>query len=529
MWLKIIYFWVDVYLKRFIARNEKFSILLLLIPLIVLIPSFLKASFFTKYDLKVNGKVIDILVDDLNFDGLKDLLVIHVQGLVPRETRLFSLFWQRTDNSFTGVPDQSWEVDSRATVADTGDVDPAWGKEIIYLTGKEVAYYRLDKDQYESGGITLVKAEAMTVFPEKDHLPCINFVRDWNGDGSDDIAVFNFGEISIFIAEPAYVFNKVIRLTVEQETSLYTYNIMNKGIDSAMIPSFSALYTFPQLSTRDLNGDGKEDLVAIREDNLTYFLNVEGGTFSPVPHKKYFNVRTREEKREEFINLRMQVNDLDGDGLADAVVFKQRIRGLTSLTGKTYIFYNHEGEFHDTPDQLIITEEAASIASLARDMDNDGKLDLIMPSFRFGVTAIIRYFLTRQIKVTFPVFFMQEDKRYLPKPDIERTLRFKIDLTGKFKLRLIDIDGDFNGDGIKDLAMGTNDNQLSIFHGLKNPGEVGRIFSFKAERTLEINTLAQFNSGDLTGDGRSDMILFYPRNTELLGLIKVLIGGNNDF
>ena len=77
---------------------------------------------FTVFKLNVPGKLLQHWVEDLDGNGLEDILVIHRKGLEPQETRWVSVFWQDETKGFATAPDQSWEIDRDAGVLDIGDV-----------------------------------------------------------------------------------------------------------------------------------------------------------------------------------------------------------------------------------------------------------------------------------------------------------------------------------------------------------------------------------------------------------------------
>jgi len=74
--------------------------------------------------LSVADRLLSLEDEDLDLDGLGDILIIHRKGLHPRETRWISIFWQRADGGFSTAADQSWEIDPDAAVDDADPGDP---------------------------------------------------------------------------------------------------------------------------------------------------------------------------------------------------------------------------------------------------------------------------------------------------------------------------------------------------------------------------------------------------------------------
>ena len=133
---------------------------------------------FTLSKLSVADELLDLQAEDLNADGLKDILIIHRKGLPPEQTRWVSIFWQSTDGGFSTAANQSWELDTLAAVLDIGDVAGDAAREICYLTADEVRYYPINSNSYITVPEVLFKARGLTVFPSKSRIPLIDFVRD---------------------------------------------------------------------------------------------------------------------------------------------------------------------------------------------------------------------------------------------------------------------------------------------------------------------------------------------------------------
>jgi len=493
--------------------------------MLILVPTSAWALNFLPLDLSVEGRIKDLRVEDLNYDGLKDLLVIYIQGLPPKESRWLSIFWQKSDKSFNSTPDQSWEIAQEATVLDTGEISTQFpGRELVFLTNQGVSFCRLRDNQYNPEPIPLLSHSVFTAFPEKNNLPVTNFVQDWNQDGQEDIAIMDFGRLVIFLGDGKGNFPERDELKIEIKPFYLGYDPLDKSNDPTKIALFTSTYFFPELNLRDYNGDGHKDLMAIRNDVLYWYAHDKDGKFDPSFTKKDFDIQTDEEKREELVNIKMMVEDLNGDGLADVLINKQKTRGLTSLYSLVSIFYHRKNTgISSVPQQIITTEGTASVAMVIRDLNRDGRQDLILPSFEFGLGAVIRYFFTKKIRVSFLVYLMREDGRYPDKPDLEKEIRFKIDLSGQSNLAVIDPDGDYNGDGVNDLVFGTSDDELSIFPGVKDPLKSNRIYEDDPLLRLQINTLGYLIASDLGNKGRSDIILYYPREPKLWSKIKLLL------
>jgi hypothetical protein len=270
----------------------------------------------------------------------------------------------------------------------------------------------------------------------------------------------------------------------------------------------------------DFNADGRRDIITTEDDEVAvHFQN--GGRFSPEhDYQIHFDVRTQEEKIEGIASIMTTISDLNDDGYADAVVTKQTAKGLSNFRGVINIYYGGPDGYSAEQDQVIISEGTASSISFIRDVNGDGRRDLILPSVKISISAIIRFLITRSVPIHLNIFLLNEEGRFSDRADFTKEVKFKIDLSGDSDTQAMDLDGDYNGDKRKDFVFATDEDELSIYLGITG-GD--RLFSKKPVTKVEANAFGQLSSPDLNNDGYSDMIIYYPQNKDRKGMVEVLI------
>lgn len=505
------------------STNSNRSCIILLVALLLLSAvsvSAVETEAFRIYDLSVADKLLYIESEDLNGDGLKDIMIIHRKGLRPDETRWISIFWQHEDRGFATAADQSWEIDTTAVALDIGDVDGDPRREICYLTCEQVRYYPIDGGEYVTDSRELLAADSLLgVYPSERSIPLIDFVRDWNEDGIDEVAVFRFDGLSIFSRDSSGVFSNENRLSIDLRTGIG--RIRSLG-EKEQVAGLYASYSFPAMKLMDYDANGRRDLYTTREDRLVVYLHEAGGYFTAVPsYDKFFDVRTQKEKIEGIAELETIIYDLDDDGYSDAIVTKQTAKGLSNFRGVINIYRGGPGGYSTEPDQVIISEGTASAVAFIMDVNGDDRLDLILPSVKISISAIIRFLITRSIPINFNIFLLNDDNRFSDRPDFTKEVKFKIDFSGDSDTQAMDLEGDYNGDKRKDFAFGTDEDELSIFLGV--PGDDDRLFSRKPVAKVKVSAFGELLSPDLNGDGYSDMIIYYPQSKDKKGAVQVLI------
>jgi hypothetical protein len=474
---------------------------------------------FDVYKLSVAGELLRHWVEDLNSDGHKDILAVHRKGLQPDETRWISIFWQSPERGFATAADQSWEIDLDAAVLDIGDVTGDHRKEICYLTNSGVRYYPIGESTYQIEPVRLLDAQGLAVHPSKTDIPMINFVRDWNEDGKDEVAIPGFDGLSIYTRDPSGVYASDNVVLVEIETRLG--RTWDRGRHSDNF-GLAVSYTFPNIQLLDYNNSGISDLIATTDDRVSVYLREAEGMYAREPAvSRLFDVLTQEEKIEDMAEVETLVEDLNQDGYADAVVTKQTAKGLTNFRGVVSVWWGGPEGFGEDPDQMIISEGTASVGARFLDVNGDGRKDLVLPSIKFSIAAIIRILVTRSIKVYFNIFLLNDDDRLSERPDFTKEVKFKIDLSGESDSQAMDLEGDYNGDKRTDFVFATGKDELAVYLG--EVAGKNRLFSKNPATAVRVDAYGELDSHDLNDDGYFDMIIYYPESKEMKGTLEVLV------
>lgn len=474
---------------------------------------------FSLSKLAVPGDILGLIPVDLDADSLQDIVIFHRKGLAPNEQRWVSIFWQAADGTYSTAPDQSWQIDSLATLADVGNVDGDPAIEICYLTSDAVRYYKMSGREFFERSVELFPCKSLTVFPSRTQIPVADFVRDWDGRPGDEVAVFDFKGLDIYRADSAHHFSGSSGIRIDLDTHLST---SERGSERERITGVNAAFQFPDITIADWNGDKRADIIATLEDHLQIYPQLPDGTFATEPAASVeFDVRTVEEKQDDNTELRTVVADLNRDSYADAVVTKMTAKGLSNFRSVINVFWGRAQGYPTVPDQVMISEGSVSAEMNLRDVNGDGMLDMILPSLRISITAIIRMLITRNIPITFNIFLYQEGQRYSDRPDFEKEVKFKIDFSGESDTQAMTLDGDFNGDGINDFVLATDKEELSVYLGDEtNPKE---LFSKRTASEVQADAFGELLAEDLNHDGYSDMILHYPNTKDMKGFVEVLM------
>jgi hypothetical protein len=486
-------------MKRF--HNIHVMLFLVFVPL-----SQASGSFFDRTVLKTEGKIVDGTVEDLNDDGLLDILAVYTTGHHPHTRRWLAVFYQKEARIFDPSPNQIWEVDPRAAVLDVGDISSDPGQEIVFLTGDGVNFYLQREGTFATESRRLIETETIFALAEEEDLPTWNFARDICPDEGDEVLVSGFGEIELWCREgDAYQLQQTFpvktsaRVYAETPGENYSY-------------SLRADYRVPRIDSKDFNNDDRTDLIVCWEDNVDVFLQKLDGAFPSTPdHELRMKLRTEEEIENNEVDLLVSINDLNDDGQMDVVANKMK-GGLANARTQTSFYMGQVGgTFPETPDLMMTADDAVSEPYII-DLDGDNRFDLIQPEVKMGIKSVVSMLLMKKFDINFLVYLNREDGLFPEEPDFSTKVDFQIDFTqhGGRASPLIEFEGDYNNDGRKDLAVGTKEDELSIFFGDKY-----KVFTKKPQVQETVKTSSSVVAKDFDGDGKTELLLYYPDEKEI--------------
>jgi hypothetical protein len=349
-----------------------------------------------------------------------------------------------------------------------------------------------------------------TLFPRAPKTQLVRFrIAQQIGPGAPVLLVPGLSTLSVHGREGA-AFVKRSELELDVEVSVDVPRRLEGRPDEPGLRNFGLSARAPSVELADVDGDGQKDLVLVRGDELRVFLQGPGGLFPSKPSSvRALGVRTpKEEKEGKDRDLHVLLVDVDGDGRADVVVTKQVSAGITSATTTVYLFRGGSGGFSATPDQVLATDGASLTGVQLEDLTGDGRPDLIVPSVKIGLFAIVRMLTSKKLKVNFQLHpWGSVEKKFALKPTAERALTFDLDLSGKSSdPQVIDLHGDYDGDGRADLAFGTDEEELSLYAG----GRPGALFADDPLVQIPVRAYGSALPVDLDGKRRSDLVLWYP-------------------
>ena len=295
----------------------------------------------------------------------------------------------------------------------------------------------------------------------------------------------------------------------------------------------------------DVDGDGRDDLMFLRDREFLSFLQSSPGRFeltgrvdaidAPLASEAQRSQWERDDGQVDQSDLEIEevelVQDFDGDGVVDLLTEKEISEGVFDRRSEYHLYLGDRGA-----DALTYAREAdGSIASdgiqfipIAVDVDGDGLTDIATPSTKLGLTRIVGALFSGRIGVDLDVYRMREGGGYPDASDYQTRFKVEFDLdTGLTRFPAVKI-ADVDGDGAAELLVQEEPDELTIYPGVGEPdifGEEGRVVSLPLPSNGQM-----VEARDLDGDDRADIMVRYgpADGDEFFGQLRVLISAPKD-
>jgi len=471
--------------------------------ILFLVPAAIFAQgHFRINPLQVKGEIQEVVAEDLDQDGLKELVVIHHIDSTDSARRFMTIFWPDPKSSYSPANSFVMELPGRYSIYDFGAL-PGEKEEVVLLLSKNTAeYFRWTSHKLEGPTRLVSFGNQLIQLTDSDRLLNYDCFCDWNRDGANELLTIGIGEAELFYYKEGSW--QKVEMELPVEVSYFSMPSLRSIFPHSEV---NVTYRTPNLFQEDRDADGKLELFAVSGNKIwIYKLDADGAYGEKPAYKlapKVADFAPRERRRSQ---LNLQVTDFDGDNRADLVASYQR--------GS---FFNQKSELKVYLGKSGWAE--SGVRNLKPDWSSSFDAWLIGPFFRkiansrdrLMVVPIIASGFLQAVKVMVVHDFPLEVKYYTPQnhllpalPTNTDTVSLSIDLSqGKMLGGFPQIFADFNGDGIDDLIYGKNEQELAVV--LKD--SAGK----RTDRQEIISVpVAIFPvTDDLNHDKKDDIILVY--------------------
>lgn len=495
---------------------------------------------FSIYPINLPGRIEECIPLDLNQDGLTDLLITHrPKG---SQTRLVSVIFHRPEKGLSSQSLQTWSLPPEATALVCGDyIKAVPGIEIGYLAPDGVYIYVLDNPAaYKLNPYVLLKVTTLFSAPDEDALPVWQLPVDLDNNQADDLIIPEQDGYTIYFQSvestsgftPVKIEVPCRQIVKKENTSWLTITDQ-----------------FAPLRIVDVNQDGLKDLVSFDQGYLIYYIQSARGRSLPQadPAKERgalggqgsmkFSMMRFELKYlkdvlqdKEISTSSIIFSDINQDGLIDFVIsaLGGKVAQLSKLVTRCFIYLASPDSdqvgglsYPDTPNQIINLKGISPLMDIG-DVNNDGKMDLLLASFQTSFGSNLKKAFLRYVRVNYQLHLFQPRRgRFSRKPDYQHKTNLPFKLVGKGQKYFSHfyLQYDYNNDGRSDrLTISGPDKKRGILairlgwpaEKLINKNGVG----FKKDEYLlyPLRIPQRLLVHDLNNDQRADLVLQYKSN-----------------
>lgn len=427
---------------------------------------------FQRQTITVPGTALVPGFADIDNDGLLDLLAIG-----PAENTLW-IYRQRA-SGFADSPDQAIQLPPQTAWIALCDVDAHPGLELLMSTATGLVYLRQNHGVFESPPRTLVGADQVFT----NGVPTLLTSFAGQKDGTN-------GVIPVISANQAVLYqrNSTFEWSPGPPMPLHlTRSSWNASRGEWMLAS---------TPSQSLNI--RQSFLASPEDNLEK--KAENGAVRKV-------LQDMEKRDTGWRNHGLDRVDVNGDGREDLVLW-QITGDLDPKTDVVVFLRDADNRLPEQPTQVLhcrgfpILVGPQQRLSPMCDLNGDGRCELVLVTLKIVIiswSSMLEMALSHGIDWELTIRSFRQGA-YSRSPDASIPMTTMLpDKQGPQWLFLID--GDFNGDGRRDVLVKRSPTQWDVFLSSTN----GSWFTPQPGLTFEIPIEGSFEIKDLNGDGVPDL------------------------
>jgi len=364
---------------------------------------------------------------------------------------------------------------------------------IVYLTADAVMSYNIENKTISK----LIAVDTLYKYQRIFEVNFGEFVQDFNEDGLSDFITYSLDKTHVYLQNADGSF--------AHQTLAVSPRIEKSGSGISFKPQ--------NFYHADFNKDAMKDIAFQIDDQLSVFtqkadkyFNDEALSISLNAHLENKNSAIKKQQDEKSADVNLEtIEDINGDGLVD-IVTKESVReGMMSRTNVLMVRYgfmeNGVINYKKEADGKATFDGEGMIKF--KDVDGDGLKDYYTLSVEMGIGTMMSA-MSGAIDMDLRFYKLGQNGKYVKKPAYENEVEISIGSSNDTEA-LTEV-SDFNGDGINDLLLKTDDDEFTIYSGAKGK----RLFAKRgADYEIALPKSVRTEVKDFNNDGKADILFLY--------------------
>lgn len=370
------------------------------------------------------------------------------------------------------------------------------------------------------------EVNSLYLLNKSNFLAQIDFIKDVNKDGVDDIVLPDFDGLNVWIHSH------------NSQAVFYQHLAINPQIELSL---GGVMFQPSSLFFADFNLDNRQDVAWVSKGKINYFSQDLDSKFAEqsenlvladtIQGLNWWQITESDGENPDQSNLTHrvveQIKDINGDGVTDVIVRFTQSSGVLERTNDYEFYFGYIDEnstlaFKETPSTVIKAEGTLTGLKIV-DVNEDNKFEVLLSSFELSVSNIIGALLSGGIDQNVLLFVLNDDDSYENDALISKEVELSFSLTSGQSGQPIVLLTDVNGDSRQDLILSAGEERLSIFLGNKSK----KLFNRKASKhkILLPKNGALFEQHDINYDGKADFIMRYGRldDVSMANIVTILM------
>lgn len=430
-----------------------------------------------------------LVIEDKRFDSKRFVLFRNIKSTAKNP-------------EYISIPDKAVAYSTARLANSPEDV-------IVYLTDNGVTSYNITTDSYQTllQGHSIFSSEQVLSPSHK-----ITFAEDLNKDGLTDFILADFNQSHVYIQNQDGLFSHY-PLALKPHTELFRQ---------------SRTFTQQNHKLLDINDDGLVDICYQKEDNLLAHLQTPEGGFAhtaqtislnaDIVSEKTLDAKKREKEGKTKLKYAkfVELTDINNDNITDLVTKRTQREGIFKNEGQLEIRYGKMKKsllsFTKQPNTSIPYD--GQLMAFGKTLNNyqfldlnaDGYKDIFFPRKDFGFGDIISGLISRSTDVDIEFFLMNKTQQFNEEPAQEKEVELAFDLDSESASIPLFSLNDFNGDGLNDLLIQTDEKRTRLYLGnIKGPfSKRGKKYKMPLPRNGNLIEVI-----DINHDGLADIVFRY--------------------